>query len=55
MIPNSSNQNWGFQILLETKLQEEEMDRILLFIAGKQIYNNKLCRFIFYFLKLAHL
>lgn len=47
MIPNSNNQNGGFQILLETKLQEEERGWILLFIAGKQISNNKLCGFIF--------
>lgn len=49
MIPKSNNQNRGFQILLETKLQEEEMSWIFLFIAGKQISNNKLCEFILFF------
>lgn len=37
-------------MLLETKLQEEEMSWIFLFIVGKQISNNKPCGFIlFYF------
>lgn len=49
MFPNSNNQNWGFQILLETKLQQEEMGWILLFIAGKQTPNNQPCGFILFF------
>lgn len=55
MIPNSNCQNRGFQILLETKLQEEEIGWIFIFIAGKPISDNELCGFIFYFFKLAHL